>query len=259
MTDKFSTHCFRDFKKYIGELTATSAGIHVAIKYTDHAISSLSSADGWSSAGRDFDVKIDGLNTNQVLKSAARLNVVSVYSGFDLYLKNFRRTYFNLFQKNWDSGKQDTPFAEFRKNTTLDQLEKCDFVVAAQIKLVEYYRLARNAIVHPTSESVKLVNEFGERESDSLNIIRQHYTMVTSPNNFDELNFHDVKLFARTLLDLLPQLDLLLDPGNERLRALVPFDKWASYKQNRKLNAAKGFLKNEFGISDQRADKIVAH
>lgn len=257
--NKFSTHCFRDFKKFIGELTATSAGIHVAIKHMENAGLELDNDDPWAEIANRYEVKVDGLQAKRVLSSAARLNIVNVYSGFDLYLSTFRKAFFELQGKEWNSDRKDTPFDEFQRNIPLKDIKNLNDVVQCQLDLIDYYRLARNAIVHPSKENEKSVFEYFKGHSKSLAIVKSHYGMVGAPNNYEELDFHDVKLFARTLLDLLPEFDVTLDPGDEKIKSLLPYEKWHNYKEERKKNAALGFLKNEYGVDQNRALKILAH
>ncbi|MGP2960919.1 hypothetical protein ACTVM6_24100, partial [Serratia bockelmannii] len=120
---KFSTHCFRDFKRFIGELTATSSGINVAIEFTNKTGIESGMKDPWAAVAKEFGIKVDGLMSANVLTSAARLNIVNVYSGFDLYLTAYRKEFVHLFDKDWRSDKSDTPFDEFRKNIPLNEIE----------------------------------------------------------------------------------------------------------------------------------------
>lgn len=256
---KFSTHCFRSFKKFIGELTATSAGIHVAIKYTNDVEVVLDVDDPWAKIAKRYEVKVDGLQSKRILSSAARLNIVNVYSGFDLYLSTFRKVFFELQGKDWSSERKDTPFEEFQRNISLKDIKNLSVVVPCQLDLIDYYRLARNAIVHPSKENEQSVRKYFETQSKSLVSVKSHYGMTGAPNSYEELDFHDVKLFARTLLDILPEFDANLDPGDEKLKSLIPYENWSNYNESRKKNAALGFLKNEYGIDQNRALKIMAH
>lgn len=256
---KFSTHCFRDFKKFIGELTATSAGIHVAIQYIDDVGLELDNDDPWAEVAKRYEVKVDGLQSERVLSSAARLNIVNVYSGFDLYLSAFRKVFFELQGKEWSSDRKDTPFDEFQRNISLKDIKSLSGVVPCQLDLINYYRLARNAIVHPSKENENSVCKYFIDQYESLVSVKEHYGMTGAPNSFENLDFHDVKLFARTLLDLLPEFDATLDPGDEKLKSFIPHKRWSNYSESRRENAILGFLKNEYGIDHSRALKILAH
>ena len=256
---KFSTQCFRGFKKFIGELTATSAGIHVAVRYTSDGGGDLDAEDPWAEIAKRYEVKVDGLQSKRILSSAARLNIVSVYSGFDLYLSTFRKVFFELQGKEWSSERKDTPFEEFQRNIPLKDIKNRNAIVPCQLDLIDYYRLARNAIVHPSKENEQSVRKYFETHSKSLVSVKSHYGMTGAPNCYEELDFHDVKLFARTLLDLLPEFDANLDPGDKKLKSLIPYENWSKYNESRKINSALGFLKNEYGIDHNRALKILAH
>lgn len=255
----FSTHCFRDFKKFIGELTATSAGVHVAIKYTYDVGLDLGKNDPWAEVAKRYDVKVDGLQSERVLSSAARLNVVNVYSGFDLYLSSFRKVFFELQGKEWSSERKDTPFEEFQRNISLDHIKQIGCIAQCQFDLIDYYRLARNAIVHPSKENGKTVRKYFQEHSNSLLSVKSHYGMTGAPNSYEDLDFHDVKLFARALLDILPEFDATLDPGDEKLKSLIPWKGWSNYSESRKKNAAAGFLISEYGIDQSRALRVLAH
>lgn len=121
-----------------------------------------------------------------------------------------------------------------------------------QLDLIDYYRLARNAIVHPSKENKKSVCKYFQDHSTSLSCIKSYYGMTGAPNSYEELDFHDAKLFARALLDILPEFDATLDPSDEKLKSLIPYQNWLNYNESRKKNAALGFLKNEYGIAQSR-------
>lgn len=237
----FSTHCFRDFKRFIGELTAASAGIHSAILNMGENIKDAESKDAWAEVAKQYEIKVDGLKFENVLESSSRLNIVSVYSGFDLFLSSVRKELFQLTKVEWKAKDSDTPFTEFRNNLTFEETGLTSYQIAA----IDYYRLARNAIVHPSQGNIDSASKFYRDNESDISCLRNHYKMRSAPNSFEELNFHDVKLISRTLLDLLPKIDSSLDPGDERLCQLIPFEQWKRYSRERQRNSAIGFLKNK--------------
>lgn len=233
----------------------------MAVQHIDKSVSEFSTefSDPWSIIADGFKVKVDGLQSEQVLSSAARLNIVNVYSGFDLYLTAYRKEYVNLFKIDWKCDRSDTPLNEFRKNINLSEIEALLEVNPYIIKLIDYYRLVRNGVVHPSEENKISVSSFFEKESDSFKAVRVHYGMASAPNSFDSLNFHDVKLFCRILLDILPLFDEKLDPGNELLKGTIPIKSWLQHKESRKKNYEIGFLTNTYGISKRRSEEILAY
>lgn len=255
---KFSTHCFRNFKKFIGELTATSAGINVAIEHTNGDEDFLQHKDPWFEIAKQYDIKVNGLEFNKVLSSAARLNIVNVYSGFDLYFAEYKKAYKSIIGNDWKKNDKETPLEQFGNNIDLNKIKSSSVIASHQLILINYYRLVRNAIVHPSCDSKMIAIEYYNKNENSINSVREHYKMLSAPNSFKNLNFHDVKIFCRILLDLLPLFDVELDPGNEKLRLMIP-------KMNptctdvRRENASIGFLQNMYGISKERAKEILAY
>ncbi|HHC6507157.1 TPA: hypothetical protein ACX6NP_000259 [Photobacterium damselae] len=251
----FSTHCFRDFKRFIGELTANAAGTYVAACFTGQSLAQ--SDDPWRDLAKTYDIKVDGIETKQVLKSSSRLNMVSIYSGFDLYLTSFRKEYTNIFDKDWIKEDKVSPFEEIRKNLGRKQVKAAHEVADEMIGVIEYYRLFRNSVAHPSDKNKKAANEAFKTSLNSRERVADYYGMQSAPNSPEAINFHDVKLFSRILLDLLPQFDEIVDPGDERLLELLPRDRWLLLNDERKENARIGYLVNTYGLDRNRASKIV--
>ena len=86
----FSTSAFRSFKSFIGELTAVAAGIHVGVLEALPVIDKLDAEDPWQIAARKHGIILSGLKSKRVVESSVRLNLVSLYSGFDLFMSDIR-------------------------------------------------------------------------------------------------------------------------------------------------------------------------
>ncbi len=252
---KFSTHCFRDFKRFIGELTANAAGSYVAACFAGDNLPSLN--DPWSEIAKTYNIKVNGVETKRILESSCRLNMVSLYSGFDLYLASLRLEFKVLTKKQWAREDKDSPFDEIKKNLGSAKITAAHAVADAFIDVIEYYRIFRNSVAHPSPKNKKKAHEVFKKLESSRDIIRNHYQMQSAPNAPENINFHDVKLFARIMLDLLPTFDRLMDPGNQRLLELIPLEKWTLLKDSRKKNARIGFLVNTYGLERKRAEVIV--
>ncbi|WP_218689889.1 hypothetical protein [Psychrobacter sp. BF1] len=233
----------------------------MAVQHTDKSALELNTEfnDPWSIIADRFNVKVDGLQSERVLGSAAKLNIVNVYSGLDLYLTAYRKEYENLFQTDWKNDPKKTPIDKFRSNIDVNDIESVSNINSHILKLIDYYRLVRNATVHPSKENRLSVDRFFKRESDSFVLIRNQYGMVSAPNSFDSLNFHDAKLFTNILLDILPLFEEKLDPGDKRLKETIPLKTWSTQAEIRRKNYAIGFLRSEYGISYERCEKILAY
>ncbi len=255
---EFSTNAFRRFKSYIGELTAYAAGSYVAVMETAKSVDNDSSEDGWSTVAQTHSVCIKGLKTEALLASLAHLGIVSAYSGFDAFNKALREQYLYLHGKVWVQHDGDSPMQAFSRNLDSkadDRLKN----LRSDLDCLEYYRVARNSIVHPGSGKDGDARTFYEANLDSLICTRQSYSMRTAPNPLSRLSFHDVKLLTRIELEVASAMDSKLDPGDMRLAELVPTSiRRGSKKAERKRIKAVGWLRTEFGVTVDRAAAIVS-
>jgi hypothetical protein len=256
--DKYSSAASRSFKTFIGELTAVAAGVHVGLQEAIPIIQASTEPDPWKVAAKKHDIIVDGLVSAEVVRSSARLNLVGLYGGFDLFLENLRFTFHEIQGCSWTQFEGDAPFTAIGRNTKPKPNAHIECLGAHRIAVMDHYRLARNAVAHPSKKTRTASVEFSVQNTEKLNEVREAYEMQTAPNDLDHLNFHDVKLLARLSLDITRALDSLFDPGDDRLRELLTVrrvDKAKSRERNH--NALAGWLRAEFGIDRERARRII--
>ena len=84
--------------------------------------------------------------------------------------------------------------------------------------------------------------------------------MLSPPNKYNCLTIHDVKLFARLVLDVGAVISRFFDPGDDQLIETVPLNLWAHIKHDKQRyrNKILGYLRTEFGLEANRAEKIVS-
>lgn len=254
----FSTQAFRSFKIFIGELTAAAAGIYVGIQEAMPIIESLGTNDPWRVAASKHNVVLHGVNSKDIVDSSSRLNIVSLYSGFDLFITDTRSQFFVLHRKEWRQSDGDTPFDALERNTPSTLNLHREKLGRHRIAVLNYYRLLRNAIAHPTPENKSAIDQFMRGNSSPLEVARQEYGMQTAPNELALLNFHDVKFLARVALDLAEAIDQDFDPGDDALTKLLPLailGRTTSPERNR--NALIGWLCSTYGVPKGRAECII--
>lgn len=257
--NSYSSEAYRLFKKFVGELTATAAGVQIGTNIAVNSTAQMVDPDPWSALAGNFGIVVNGLKSEQVLQSTARLNIVSLYSGFDLFVANIRSQYFELHQKEWKKYEGDGPFNEIQRNLPVRKSRLDDEPNAARISVVDYYRLVRNAVAHPSVEHIDAVKNYYAKNHENLTRARALYGMKSAPNGYDDLSFHDVKLFAQVTLDLCKVIDLEFDPGDESLaRQIPPKIKSRPKLEARIRNAAVGCIRTKFGVSNERAERIFS-
>lgn len=259
MEDTFSTAAFRSFKKFIGELTAVAAGTYVGLQEVSASINGLGLADPWEAVAKKHGVKLCGLKTEYVLRSTIRLNLVSLYSGIDLFFSDTRSQFHVLHGKVWVQHDGDTPFMALARNTASSKKLHESRLGLERIISLDYYRLVRNFIAHPSDAAESAAKQFYLENRELLISTAIAYGMKSVPRPLDDLSFHDIKYLARLSLDLAAAVDKDLDPGDDRLAVLVPTAILKLPKSQERLhNARKGWLSVTFGIRSDRAERILS-
>jgi hypothetical protein len=124
---------------------------------------------------------------------------------------------------------------------------------------LDYYRLVRNFIAHPSDAAESAAKQFYLENRELLISTAIAYGMKSVPRPLDDLSFHDIKYLARLSLDLAAAVDKDLDPGDDRLAVLVPTAILRLPKSQERLhNARKGWLSVTFGIRSDRAERILS-
>lgn len=256
--DKYSSAAFRSFKTFIGELTAVAAGIFVGLQEAIPIIQGHEDSDPWKVAAEKHDIIVNGLSSKGVVDSSVRLNLVSLYSGFDLFMNDIRTAFNKVQGRPWIQHDGDTPFTALGRNTRPEADAHIARLCAHRIAAIDHYRLVRNAVAHPSPEALNTSKKFFTDNSELLQEVRNKNGMKTAPNAIDILTFHDIKLLARVALDVTKAIDELLDPGDRRLQQLLadrPIDKTKS--PDRSYNALAGWLQTEHGLNHERAKRII--
>jgi len=256
--DKYSSAAYRSFKTFIGELTAVAAGIFVGIQEVIPVVQGHADSDPWKMVAKKHGIVVNGLSSKSVVDSSVRLNLVSLYSGFDLFMTDIRATFNDVQGRAWIQHDGDAPFTALGRNTRPEVDAHIERLGAHRIAAMDHYRLVRNAVAHPTQETLSASKNFFAKNAKRLQDVRSKYGMQAAPNDIDHLTFHDIKLLARVALDVTKAIDALFDPGDLRLQELMaarPIDKTKSAE--RKYNALAGWLQTQHGLSPERAKRII--
>jgi hypothetical protein len=257
--DTFSTAAFRSFKTFVGELTAVAAGIYVGIREVLPSIDGLGLADPWEFVAEKHKIKLCGLKSERVLSSAIRLNLVSLYSGLDLFFSDTRGQFHLLHGKEWKHFEGDSPMMSLARNTPSTKQVHESRLGLGRIISLDYYRLIRNSIAHPSEDAEAAAKKYYAENKELLTSTAETYGMKSVPSPVDSLSFHDIKYLARLSLDLASAVDKDFDPGDERIATLVPEKVLRLPKSEERLhNARKGWLAVTFGIRPERAERIIS-
>ena len=256
--ESYSSAAYRSFKTFIGELTAVAAGVYVGIQEVIPLVEKNGTADPWSVAAQRHGVVVNSLRSEQVAQSSVRLNLVSLYSGFDLFMADTRSQFHALREQQWVQHDGDTPFVALARNTPSASGVHIKRLGRHRIATMDHYRLVRNAIAHPRSEAIEASKTFFASNAELLTQVRTEYGMRSAPNAIQHLTFHDIKLLAKLALDLTKAIDLDLDPGDACLRSMLSSKSTDRTKTPaRNQRSLESWLRTHYGVSAERARRIV--
>lgn len=250
----FSLVCYNSLQTYVGELTAGAAADEVAVQHAIQVAKEIGAPDGWAKLATRYGIKLDGIQSGDVAKRASRLHLLSAYSGLTVFFSELEEEYEQLSGNRWKHLDKVGPFDEVAANVQFD--------MRPEERAVDYYRLCRNAIAHPSDAAESKVGEYFDKHGAALDAVRQTWGRVgggVAPNRFEALAFTDVKMLARLALDVAERIVAACDPGDEALARVVPIERWRRLGTNnaRRLNRIAGFLRTVYGLDAERASRVA--
>jgi hypothetical protein len=244
----------RNFKLFIGELTAEAAAVHVSLLESQKC--ECTDEKYWSHKAEEAGIKLDGIVSSRILDSQTRLSIVSIYSGFDLFLEEVESEC-KLFGFERIKQEKVSPLEVLEKNFTGLPDNKTHF--RYETDSVNYFRLLRNSIAHPSDENKRKAVEFYKSKKESIDYIRNKYKMVSAPNEPGSVLFHDIKFWCQFLLDYTETIARLLEPTENMIYSKVPFDQWRKYgKDHEKIKkVAKNYIHSQYSYSLDMSGQII--
>lgn len=244
----------RNFKSFIGELTAEAAAVHISLLESQKCEDK--NEKYWSEKAVEAEIKLEGIKTDRIINSQNRLSIVSIYSGFDLYLEEIESEC-KQFGFQWIKLEK-TPLLEIlEKNFTKTPLNKTYFRYESDA--ADYFRLLRNSIAHPSAESKQKAIECYKSKKKSLEYLQKKYQMISAPNEPNSISFHDIKFWCQFLLDFTEEIAELLEPTEKMIYNSLPLDRWRKYGKDHKKRkeVAKKYLRSQYSYNVDKADKII--
>ncbi|MBI2353741.1 MAG: hypothetical protein HYV06_01715 [Deltaproteobacteria bacterium] len=256
----FTFAACRDLKRFIGRATATVAANEVALRHTAEYICKQTESDPWSVLAQEFGIRVNGIQTNEVRSVSAKLHIVSIYAGFDRFVKVLHREWFELSGSEWRKNDSDGPFDELIRNApggVMSFIREVDESIRIGI---DHYRLVRNAVAHPSEDNEQASDAYYDKNVVKLRELGEMYKMTSAPHPRKHIDFHDAKLLAQISIDVTKQISSAFDPGDEALGACVPAKLRSRIDggSSRRHNRISCFLRTKYGLSLERAEKIAS-
>lgn len=250
----YTPKSYRQLKQFIGELTATNAGIHAVLLDFENSCGE-NGQDELSNVAAKHYIVLKGVSPRDIVNSQSRLSLVSVLSGFDRYFKEVESECKEL-EIPWGKPDKTSPIIVLQKNISEGQSLSSD--TKAALKVIEYYRMVRNWVTHPSGKNRKNAEDAHKDAANEINHVRIKYGFQSAPNTIDEICFHDVKLLSKLLLDGLKEVSGKIRPTNLQLISSIP-NNFLSRDGGRtkRIKRAAKYLECEFGIDYAQALAMV--
>jgi len=244
----------RNFKLFIGELTAEAAAVHISLLESKKFENE--NEQYWSEKAEEADIKLEGIRSERILNRHNRLAIVSLYSGFDLYLEEIEAEC-KRFGFQWEKPDKTPPLEILEINFTKTPLNRTHFRYESDS--ADYFRLLRNSIAHPSVAAKKKAIEYYNSKKKSLDYIQKKYNMISAPNEPNSLSFHDIKFWCKFLLDFTEQITRLLEPTEQMIFNSIPFNNWRKYggDHEKMRKVAKSYIRSEYSYDLDKAEKII--
>jgi hypothetical protein len=248
---------FRSLKKAIGEMTAAAAGIHVSVRVASEVATDVKGPDPWSELARRFGLRMDGLDQRRISRTASELGLVGIYSAFDAFIRELRSDWHDLAGIEWHQFDGDGPLQEVHRNAPKH------ITFGNDESVLEYYRKCRNWIVHPAESTLKEAKSYFLQQAVCLSDARATWSPTvagSAPHEPEQLEFEDLKFFARVTLHVGEVISNSFDPGDEAISRVLPLGNWSRLVHNpaRLRGRAVGYLQTEWGLERARAEHIAA-
>jgi hypothetical protein len=212
---EYRPQCLRGLYRLLGLSDATVEWIEVAVRHLSH-INTDEGVERVSDLAVSYGVRVNNIDFVDLPSRWASLQVLSVYQKLEWFLVEFREEH----PRDVRGRKSDEDLLSY----TLDSFDVSKHAVGVlEFEILDYYRLARNRLMHaPSAPQLKThVTQHSRIERLKENTT---YGRLSAPNTIDALNFDDFILFSRALKNLARNLCAATCPTADELVARLKKD-----------------------------------
>ncbi len=208
-----------------------------------------------------FDLNVHFSRVPNLVREIVLLHIVNVHEALERFLKSLRGEAATLVGLQWtDYDKKDSLYVAIQ-NVFGDQRKGRTALSDMKIELCGYYRLIRNAAIHPDRDPATLTKRFADVKHCRDEAIR-YATIAAAPNPPDSLTRDDFQLFVRIAQDVAWEFSQELRPTKEQLCTAVKDmtesfkNRWPN-KRQRVHTAIVNYLFKTYGIPKGQAGIIA--
>ena len=102
--------------------------------------------------------------------------------------------------------------------------------------------------------------EFFEENNKYLNHIRKEFSTTSAPNKITDLEFEDIKVFARVVLHAADAINIAFTPSNDLIATKIPAKyqfKNLTHDPKRRNKSILAYLRMEYGLKQDHAELVL--
>jgi len=252
---QFRSPAYRALIKTLGESDAVVEWIEVGVRELQH-IKIYKGFSAVNELAKMHEVCVNLIDFKDLRSRCARLQILAVYQQIEYFLEAFRKTHPRKvdYSAQSDGDRLSRTLSAFKiTSREVGQLE---------VDIFQYYRLARNLIMHDPEGDQRKTHERKCKDLQTQ-VQQSSYQTLSAPNVIEELCFDDFVLFTRVGKQLASNLCQVTNPTDNELveyalndTTLIKKIKSLSNNRKRCINLAACFLREKFSVSDERSKTL---
>lgn len=256
----FRLKCVSELITNLGKYDAIVEFTEIAIRdFIESANGSGNFDDFLKAKSTEHKIIVDCIDRNIYRARISHSYILSVYQTFELFLRQFKDEYNDLFNSNWkfDESSDSLLTKLIKKIANVNNAK--NKIGEFRLELFDYYRIIRNKYSHEYIDDAKVKKSHKKIIAYKKDIAKS-YPKLKAPNEYGKISFDDFILFTRLVKDIADELNEIIKPSDLNMFAdyYRRKDLFRSISQNstRYQNAIKGHLREYFGIVDD-SEKIL--
>jgi hypothetical protein len=257
----FSFPSKRRLYRYLGETDALVELTELATRsFMSSAKQSGDVSEFVRAQSQQHGVRVNLAELDLVSRHLGRSYIVSVYQSAERFLHEFRKEHRALYAKDWTGDGDDVdPLTVALRNVDTSEAEAEKRIGSDLISRFQYYRIARNWVVHTKESDVsKPQARFAEIVPYSVEH-QDKFGSLKAPNPPSEVGFDDFIFFSRLTKLIAEKLCRIAEPPLDHWVRKFPLGRFKRLEKNpsRMRNAVTGRLRTEYGMDTATAQWIA--
>lgn len=255
--------CFREFKTYVGKVSAIHEVIELAVHEFLVSLGKATNAEEFiSEAATRHGLHVHFKQAPDILSKTIQLHIVNVHEAFEKFLEDFQAEIIDTTGITWKHYDKKSSLYIVLQNIFNSQEAGKKSLGSMCVELCEYYRLVRNEIIHVSPSSEKIEEEFQKVKGYGKEAVETYEKLGQAPNGMHDLTRDDFQLFIRVAQDVAWKLCQSTKPNQDQIAKSIEADvarfkvRWPK-KPDRVLSAIVSLIEKKYGY-DKPTAKLIA-